>query len=189
MLFLFNTSCVKEAPLDSSSEANPYFDLKGLIDRQIYLLDSINPEVNMNAVISGEKESQTLRKDSADWAETLKLYAEADLNKPVLRGQYTVTDSSLQDSDLRLKIYQAKSGAEAEIPYMKVFYQDSLSEVRRVETYFLEENLLYSTQRNMSLEFDKKDGGVLLSAYSTTGKQKMIFRDSILYQNVASLQY
>ncbi len=186
---LIHSACIDDPQADVSLKNTPYFDLKGLINEQVKVLDSLNPQVEMQAVISGEEESQTLRKDSADWAETLKLYAEADLNKPVLRDQYIVSDSSLQGSGLRLKLYQARRPGEVDIPYMKVYYQDSLPAVRRIEAFFREENPLYSTQRNMSLRFEEQGGRVLLTGYTTLGKQKMIFRDSILYRNVGQIRY
>lgn len=188
-LILVHAACVSESQVEVSVENKLYFDLKGLIERQVTLLDSLDPQVEMQALISGEEESQVLHKDSAAWAETLKLYAEADLNKPVLRDEYVVSDSSLEDSGLQLKFYQAKRPGEVDIPYMKVFYQDSITRVRRIEAFFREENPLYSTQRNMSLQFEDLAGDIRLSGYSTTGKQKMIFRDSILYRNTGQVYY
>lgn len=188
-LFSLQVACVGESQVEISVDDNLYFDLKGLIDQQVSMLDSLNPRVEMQALISGKEESQVLRKDSAAWAETLKLYAEADLNKPVLRDQYVVSDSSLEDSDLQLKFYRAKRPDKVDIPYVKVFYQDSLSAVRRVEAFFREENPLYSTQRSMSLRFEEHGENVRLAEYVTTGKQKMILRDSIMYRNEGRIQY
>jgi len=182
-------ACVDESQVDVPLEGTPYFDLKGLVEEQILLLDSLNPEVEMLATISGKEDELTLRKDSAGWAETLKLYVEADLNKPVLQDQYVVIDSVIQKSNMSLKLYQARQPDDVDIPFMKVYYQGTLSSVRRIEAFFREENPLYSTQRSMNLRFKEQDGQVLLAEYSTSGKQKMIFRDSILYQNTGRIMY
>jgi len=189
VFFAITVACSDESQLGSTSSNMPYFDLKGLLEQQVDMLDSLNPEVQIAALIGNERDEKVMQKDSTDWAETLKLYAEADLNKPVLRDQYLVSDSMLTETGNRLKIYQAKQPKEVDIPYMKVYYEDDLSQVRKVETLFRETNPLYSTQRQMELRFANQDGMLRLLSFSATGKQKMILRDSILYQTDATIRY
>ena len=167
----------------------PYYDLEGLINAQVYLLDSLNPQVEMLAMISGKQETKVLRKDSAEWAEALGLYAEADLNRPVLRDQYSIKDSYANDFGWQLRTYQAIQPGDVDIPYLKVFYEDDIDNVRRVEALFREENPLYSTLRSMSIGFERRAGRVMITSYTTTGRQKMVLRDSILYQTNARIIY
>lgn len=179
----------EEADIETQLQATPYFDLKGVIEEQIALLDQLNPEVEITARIGNESETQSLQKDSSDWAEALKLYSDADLNKPVLRGQYVVQDSVLQDQNLRAKIYHARDKENVEIPYMKVVYKDTTANLHSVEAVFREENPLYSTYRNMVLYFENTDGNLRLVQYETQGRQKMIFRDSVVYATTGQLKY
>ena len=189
VIFATTVACTDDSQLSSTPSNMPYFDLKGLLEQQVDMLDSLDPEVQIEALIGNEHDEEVMQKDSADWAETLALYVEADLNKPVLRDQYLIRDSLLTGTGKRLKIYQAKQPQEVDIPYMKIYYEEDLSQVRRVETLFRENNPLYSTQRQMELRFANEGGTLRLLSFGVTGKQKMILRDSILYQTVANLRY
>jgi hypothetical protein len=183
-------SCQNE-DLQIKPELNntPYFDLKGLINRQVALLDSLQPEVTIAASIGERTDTQTLKKDSADWAESLKLYADADLNKPVLRDQYLVSDSNLVQKELQVRTYRAKDQQEVDIPFMQVIYKDSITQVREVEAVFREDNPLYTTLRQMKLYFEADGSHPRLIGYTTSGKQKMILRDSVTYQTEARIKY
>jgi len=186
LLFCWLMTACSEGTNPAQQRQTPYFDLATLVERQIARLDSLNPEVAVTARIGEQTQTQTFLKDSAGWAETLELFAEADLNKPVLIDQYLVQDSVLNDSATKMRVYRAKRPQKVDIQYLKVTYQDSLAEVRSVEALFREENPLYTTQRQMTLEFDEAE---LLQTYRTLGKQKMIFRDSVLYQTEGKLIY
>lgn len=190
LLLLITVGCQsEESNIENMLEDTPYFDLKGVINQQITQLYRLNPQVEVTARIGDSTETETMQKDSTAWAEALKLYADADLNKPVLLDQYTVKDSTLEDQNLLAKIYRAKNDNEAEIPYMKVVFKDSTSNPRYVEALFQEVNPLYSTYRSMSLHFDQLEGDLRLTAYETTGRQKMIFKDSVIYSTKGILKY
>lgn len=187
---LFVWGCqLEETKLEKQLQATPYFDLKGVIEEQIILLDRLNPQVEVTARIDDHTETQTLHKDSSAWAEALKLYSDADLNKPVLRDQYIVEDSVLQEQNLQAKIYHARNKGEVEVPYMKVVFKDTTTNLHSVEAIFREENPLYSTYRNMALYFENAEGTLRLVHYETEGKQKMIFKDSVVYATRGQLQY
>ncbi|WPP49240.1 hypothetical protein [Catalinimonas niigatensis] len=179
----------EEMKLERQLQATPYFDLKGVIEEQIALLDRLNPEVVVTARIDDSTETKTIQKDSSAWAEALKLYSDADLNKPVLRDQYIVQDSILQEQNLQAKIYYAKNKEEVEIPYMKVIFKDTTTNLHSVEAIFREENPLYTTYRNMALHFENTEGNLRLVQYETKGTQKMIFKDSVVYATTGILKY
>ena len=174
---LLLTSCIQE-PLSEEDRETPYFDLPTLVKQQVQWLDSLNPPVVIRASISGEEETETLQKDSAAWAETLALFRRSNINQPVLQGQYETTDSVLVEQNLQLRTYRSD---QAEIPYLKVYYRDTISNVSRIETAFQEDNLLYSTYREMWMTFSPYQGQPRLTAFATTGKQKMMLRDSVTY--------
>ncbi len=190
IILLFIWGCqTQETNMENMLQATPFFDLKGVINEQITMLDQLKPSVKVTAHVREDKETQTLQKDSSEWAEALKLYADADLNKPVLRDQYNVRDSVLEGQNLRAKIYEAKNKNEVEVPYMKVIYEDTITNLREVESRFHEKNPLYSTSRSMSLYFDEIEGSPRLIRYVTRGKQKMLFKDSVVYATTAEIQY
>lgn len=180
-------ACIPQSPVDELGQ-QPYFDVPTLVNQQLQWLDSLNPPVALQASISGQTQTQTIQKDSTAWAEAFDLFRQADINQPVLQGSYEETDRATQDS-LRVRTYRSKRARRAEIPYLRVFYQDSLANVYRIETMFQEDNVLYSTSRKMWMTFDLRQGKPRVTAFETQGKQKMILRDSVTYFARGELQY
>ena len=180
-------ACTPQSPVSELGK-KPYFDVPSLVQLQLQWLDSLNPPVTLRASIGGQTQTQTMRKDSAAWAEAFDLFRQADINQPVLQGEYEETDSATQDS-LRVRTYRAKRAQQAEIPYLRVYYRDSLANVHRIETMFQEDNVLYSTSRKMWMTFASRQGKPRVIAFETEGKQKMMLRDSVTYSARGELQY
>lgn len=170
-------------------DEDPYFSVQALMERQITLLDSLNPMVRITGALQQKDEAIQVRKDRAAWAASLKLFTDADINQPVLQGQYTVKDTFDAQHNLSLRLYEAKRGADTSIPYLKVYYQDTLTQVKRIETIFREDNLLYDTQRKMSADFEMVQGQPRLMQYETIGEQKMLLQDSVHYRMQATIDY
>ncbi|MGB3586579.1 MAG: hypothetical protein WBA23_08575 [Tunicatimonas sp.] len=182
------TACDYTNQVSEELNQEPYYDLTGLVERQLAHLNSLRPSVEIMATINGQQEVETMQKDSADWVETLKLFSEASINRPVLQGSYQVKDSTDQNG-LNIRIYRAQQPADVEIPYLAVYYQDTLQNVRKIETVFLEKNALYRTERRMEMQLSSSEQGPLLTKYQSSGTQKMIFRDSVHYRVEATLKY
>ncbi|GEM_PF-1469597 len=190
ILFLFSfTSCDYTNQVSEELNQEPYFDLTGLVERQLAHLDSLRPSVEITATINDQQEVEAMQKDSTDWVETLKLFSEASINRPVLQGRYQVKDSTDQANGWNIRIYRAQQPADVEIPYLAVYYQDTLQNVRKIETVFLEKNVLYRTERRMEMQLSPTELGPLLTKYQSSGTQKMIFRDSVHYRVEATLEY
>ena len=185
----FITGCAQDSQVVNELQQKPYFDLPALVRQQLHWLDSLNPPVVLQAQIGEQTESETMHKDSADWVETLQLFQQTDINRPVLQGEYEESDSVLSDQNLQVKTYRYRKATDTEIPYLKIYYRDSLPNVYRIETAFLEENILYSTRRNMWMTFAPHNGQPRLTAFETVGKQKMMLRDSVTYVARGEVQY
>lgn len=188
IFWILLTGC-RQDKVVNQLQKEPYYDLKSLINEQTALLDSLNPAVNITAQIDEKKETIATHKDSASWESLLKLFNDADINQPVLQGSYIVKDSFDNQKGLQIKLYKASNTSTSNIPYLKVYYKDSLYHVKHIETVFKEENMLYSTQRKMSATFDTFRGNPRIVQYETLGKQKMIFRDSAFYKMQVTIDY
>ena len=187
---LVAAGCGQRSRVEAESERKPYFDLPALVQQQIHWLDSLNPPVTLSTRIGTRTETETMQKDSVAWAETLQLFRKADINRPVLQGAYEEIDSVVTGQGNRhVRTYRAKKTEQAEIPFLKVYYEDSLANVYRIETAFQEDNVLYSTNRTMWMTFSPYQGQPRVNAFETTGKQKMMLRDSVTYLARGELQY
>ena len=178
-------SCAQDEVVNDL-QRKPYFDLPALVQQQLYWLDSLNPLVKIQARIGAETATETLQKDSAAWAETLQLFQQVDINRPVFQGSYEESDSVADDG--RIKTYRHRQ-KNAEVPYLRVYYRDSLSNVYRIETAFQEDNVLYSTYRSMKMTFTPHRKKPRLIAFETIGRQKMMLRDSVTYVTRGELRY
>lgn len=183
------TACDYTAEVSNELDEEPYFDLPSLVQRQLAQIDSLQPSVKIVAEIGDQQESQTLEKDSADWVETLKLFSDVNINRPVLQGSYSVKDSSDQQHGWQAKVYRAKQPSKVEVPYLIVYYEDTLENVRRIETEFREKNALYRTWRQLTMQLESAEAGSRLVSYQSSGSQKMIFRDQVDYFLEAHLLY
>ena len=186
---LFSWGCQYTDEVSKDLNRKDYFDLPSLVEQQLVRLDSLRPTMEVVAQIGDREEVKKVKKDSAGWAETLKLFSDANINRPVLQDSYIVSDSTDQQHNWKVRTYRAKQPQNVEVPYLNVYYQDSLANIRRIETKFHEENLLYSTSRQLEMQFEATNSGPQLTGYSSEGRQKMIFRDSVHYQLKATLQY
>ncbi|MEQ9439685.1 MAG: hypothetical protein RIG62_11585 [Cyclobacteriaceae bacterium] len=181
--------CHYTTDVSEGLDQEPYFDMPSLVQQQLLRLDSLHPSVEIIARIGDREETEQVKKDSSEWAETLQLFSDANINRPVLQGSYLVLDSTDQQHGWKVRMYRAKQPQEVEIPYLTVYYQDSLLDVRRIETKFHEENLLYNTSRQLEMQFKPSASGPQLVGYRSEGRQKMVLQDSVHYLLEATLQY
>ncbi len=188
-LFVILTACNYTAEVSGELNEEPYFDLPNLVQQQLAQINSLQPSVEIVARIGDQQESQTVKKDSADWAETLKLFSDVNINRPVLQGSYSVKDSSDQQHGWQAKVYRAKQPDKVEVPYLIVYYQGTLEKVQRIETEFREKNPLYRTSRQLTMQLEPVETGSRLVSYQSSGSQKMIFRDRVDYFLKARLLY
>jgi len=182
-LFLTIYSCSGSSEI-SSEKLKPYFDLVGLIDSQILLMDSIHPEIQKKAFINGEEETNRLKPDSSQWANELNIFKNADINKSVLFGQYNIKDlPSEPTSNLKIRIYEAKNPREVNVNYLKIYFLNEIQNVRKIEASVSEINPLF--KGNLKLQLNLTEDGyrnLRLKSYLIEGEQKMLLMDTVNYK-------
>lgn len=157
-----------------------YFDLKGLLEEQVNLLDSLEPTVNKTTYIDGREENQSLHFDSSAWAREMEIFYEVDINDPILRDAYQLIEESIGDS-LMVESYTSKDKS-AEIEFLKIFYPPEKDAPLYITAVFSEKNALYDSKRSLKLIFEKQQGLNVLKGYSIEGVQKMLLKDTIRYK-------
>jgi len=164
-----------------NNTASSYYDVKGLITRQIESLSTLSPNVRVVATVNGTKEEHLIEEtDSIFWGRTLSLVNKANINQPALQGVYTIQEnSSSAPPDLEVKSFYPKNKKNTDVLYLKVFYDSTLANIKHLEALVRNENLLYVTERKMKLSFEEGHGSPRLSRYEVIGKQKIIFGDTV----------
>lgn len=180
-LLIFCTLSACENVQTQKMSEKPYFDLNGLLQKQIILLDSLRPEVSKITLIDGVEEAQKTKFDSLDWLREMEIFFEVDINEPILRDAYKLEEKNIGDS-IRLFSYQAVDKENLEIEFLDVYYPDDKELPSRISAVFTEKNALYGSKRSLQLNFGDIEGQHVLEGYSIKGIQKMLLKDTIFYE-------
>ena len=158
LIMLAISACQSES---GEVKVKKYYDLKGLVERQIEVLKSEKPKVQKNISVNESTENQTV--DSLDWAKELEFFMQADLNKPAFVSSYRV------DSSLRGVQYFLKETEKLPVKFLEVnrMGEDGI-EIRALVS---NNNYLYDTERNLRLSLQQ---GQLID-YQIDGFQKVVF--------------
>ena len=153
-----------------------YFDINGLIDGQILLLDSISPVLYKEATINGDVESEVVPKlDSLGWTKEIGIFKSADINLPTLSDSYTTNEES--GDDVQVVTYKSKSPKDTEVDSLQiVFINDQRPQI--VRAYLFNKNVLFSSRKQLLMEFSNEGNQPILRRYTMRGWQKMISKDS-----------
>ena len=172
-------SCTKEGATSHSI----YYPIDSLIQAQInYLGDPAHAaSLHKYATLGTDQDTVVYQPaGNASWASELgPLLRLGVINKPIYQGKYRVEDN-LRDpnSNLRIRAFSALDEA-LPIAYLKVYYQGTPHQVRRIEGSYRELNALYTSTQIFSIELQEIHNKILLTSYSIRGGQKMILADSM----------
>jgi hypothetical protein len=156
-----------------------YFDFDSLINAQVAALIKAQSTISKKSMINGKEDDSSFVLDSLKLASELDVFRQLDvINKPLYRNTYQIEDGEKDSkSNLLIRSYTAKSPSP--VPFVKFYYRSSPRELKKIESFFHEENSLYDTRRKLLLEFDDSTGSLLLSGYQLSGTQKMILNDTV----------
>ncbi|HEX9649036.1 MAG TPA: hypothetical protein VGA21_00635 [Cyclobacteriaceae bacterium] len=160
-----------------------YFSLEKLVEEQVSILSSGTYQIKKTAFLNEKHDEKILKPDSLGWLDELKLFRDADINLPSLRGVYEMVagpgelTSNLQEIDF-IPVKEVQG-----VQYIKVFYAENRDDVRKIETRVTEVNSLFRGETILKLEL-RRDGenNLVLTSYEITGGQKMIMLDSVEYK-------
>lgn len=166
----------------------PYFDFDSLITAQELALVAKHSTLNKNVMLNGQGDTSSRQLDSVTVAYELDVFRQLDLiNKPLYAKAYKITDGK-KDSQSNLIKREYIALTPAPIPAVTFYYQGSFDQLKKIESFYTEENSLYATQRKLTLEFENSSGKLLLSRYVLTGDQKMILSDSVQFSIEGTLR-
>jgi hypothetical protein len=181
-------SCVSN--VDTSVSENTYFDLDSLISSQILLLVDLDPEITKDASLGDQKEQAGMRLDSLGWEKELKVFRDANINKPAYRGLYQVS-KGIDDSysNLLYDSYLLKNEGHLPVKDLRVFYLEEVLNVKKVEVELNENNELFESKRSLVLEFEEIRDKPVLRSYVVKGEQKLTLNDQVNYEVSVQLNF
>jgi hypothetical protein len=158
-----------------------YYPIDSLVQAQINYLGDHPASLHKYATVGIDQDTAEYQpKDTTAWASELgPLLRLSVINKPIYQGKYKV-ENDLRDpnSNLRIRAFTALDD-ELPVAYLKVYYQGTLQDVRRIEGIYREVNGLYASTQILSMELQEIHNKTLLTSYSIKGGQKMILADSM----------
>jgi hypothetical protein len=155
-------------------------DFQVLIDQQVDQLSKQQRHLSKKAGMNQLESDSVFLPTRLIWARELEIFRELELiNKPAYKNAYAMEDG-VDDPSSNLLIRQY-SAPDAPVPLIRIFYRDSLHHMKRLEATLMETNLLYSTQRKLTLEFDEEYKQAVLTHYGIAGFEKMAGGDTIRF--------
>lgn len=181
LAFLFIISLLISCKKTSQSSA-VYYPIDSLIQSQVNYLVQSKAVLNKKAEIDGKEETSAFTpKDSAGWAHELDIFSELEIiNKPIHAGSYRI-ESSLKDTNSNLTIKSFTSTGQLPVVYLKIFYLDVPSKIRRIEALYQGENSLLKGSRFLIMEFEEINNNLVLTSFSIEGGQKMFIGDAVKF--------
>lgn len=167
---------------ESQQQSALYYPIDSLIHAQVDCLVKSKALLTKKAEIDGAEETNSfIPKDTTAWAHELDIFLELNtINKPINEGNYKV-ENGIKDINSNLTIFSLTSTKELPVVYLKIFYLDVPSKIRRIEALFQEENSLLKGSRFLIMEFQDIQNKAVLTYYSIEGGQKMFLGDPVKF--------
>ncbi len=182
ILFILLTVAVLSACEHKRSETTYYYALDSLLNDQVQYLTVSHATLSKKGFIDGKEDAASfIPKDTSRWKYELDVFAELnDINKPANVGKYQM-EKNLKDSNSNLLIYSIESTEPLPVVFLKVYYLDTPSNIRKIEGLYREESSLLKSARQLSMEFQNINNKIVLTSYSITGGQKVLLGDSVQF--------
>lgn len=165
-----------------------FFSMDSLVTAQIRSLRDLNPTLVKEAQINDKRETITLSiSDTVGWKKEFDLYRQLEINKSINVDSYRVEDHKDPSSNLMIREYTATK--DLPVVYLKVYYNKHIQDVKKIEGLFHEANALYTSERYLTMEFDRIKNEPMILSYTSVGGQKMFMGDSVNYSVTTSMTY
>ncbi len=163
------------------------YPVDSLLQAQANYLSAKKAHLKKIVLLGGKEEEISLApKDIIAWRNELEIFTALDvINKPINRSYYSIED--LSDSRSNLKVKAFTTTEDLPVRYIKIYYYQSPNKLRRLEAQFKESNSLYTSLRDLTMDFQQFGDTIVLTSYNIVGGQKMLLDDTVQYHITGSL--
>jgi len=172
------TACLPQ-PDAKAPKIQSYYNIEGLIEGQIRLLDSINPSFLKTVVVDGKEELFQGKIVNGEWKGELQILREYDLNKPKLAGKYTVTETG--DSIQSVTKYISKSPDETRIDTLAITVELPSKKPLKIHAHTHAANSLFKSGQTADVDFTNLEGHTIMTSYRIDGWQKLLGKPASHY--------
>jgi len=172
------TACLPQ-PDAEAPKTQAYYDIEGLIEGQIHLLDSVNPSFFKTVVVDGKEELFQGKILNGEWKGELQILREYDLNKPKLAGKYTVTETG--DPSQSLIKYISKSPEETRVDTLAITFELPSKKSLKLHAHRHASNSLFESGQTADVDFRDINGRTIMTSYRIDGWQKLLGKPASHY--------
>jgi hypothetical protein len=175
-----------------------FFPIDSLLDQQIaVLLKSKAALRKVTTLGSNSSPVDITPANEQEWKDQLEIFRDLNIiNRYGDLNAYLVQDN-LQDERSNLTVRSAtlrndldeSLQDEIRIKYLKIFYEGSHRNIRRLESRYAEANSMYANDRYLTIIFEDVYGKSLLTEYTIEGGQKIVLGDTVNYKIEARILY
>lgn len=166
--------CGEAGPAAPAARRPLYFDVKGLLTRQVAQLEQRHAAVTKHVSLRGNT-PETVRVPTVKWSDELQIFFQADINKAALRGAYVVDSVALPGGRLR-RTYTRRSGQpNAPVTTLTVVQQGAVPQ--EFAAIIVQNNALFSAQKQLRVQLENGQ----LRTYEVVGTQKLVLFDTLRY--------
>ncbi|MBF9221600.1 hypothetical protein [Hymenobacter ruricola] len=173
--------CSDAGPAAPAARRPLYFDVKGLLTRQVEQLDQRHAAVTKRVSLRGGA-TETVRVPAVKWNDELQILFQADINKAALRGAYAVDSVALPGGGLRRTYTRRPGQPNAPVARLTVVQQGAMPQ--EVAATIVQNNPLFSAEKQ--LRFRLENGQ--LRSYEVQGTQKLVLFDTLRYSAAGQVQ-
>ncbi|OGX87347.1 hypothetical protein BEN47_11090 [Hymenobacter lapidarius] len=166
--------CGEAGPAAPAPRRPLYFDVKGLVTKQIEQLAQRKAAVTKQVRVRSNP-AETVRVPAANWTKELQIFLQADINKSALRGAYAVDSVALPGGLLRRTYTRLPGQPNAPVAVLTVVQQGAVAQ--EVTATIEQDNALFAARKR--LRFQLQNGR--LQRYEVVGTQKLVLFDTLHY--------
>lgn len=167
--------------------ANRYYDINGLIDEQLEMLDSISPILYKKAVIDGKEELIELTPTDSIWTKELMIFRSADINKSMFADSYISSEDS--NSETKTILYKSKIPKSTNVDVLTITLSAQDNNPLKIHAFISQGNSLFESQKILEMSLKNYQGQQRIISYSIKGWQKMISKESTTYHIESNIIY
>lgn len=166
-----------------------YYDVDSLMEKQKQVLGEKKAAIVKWAKVDNATAEATVTPDSLQaWNSNFQIFEKININRPALKGVYDLKEYDDPRSNLKIREYSStKEGVE--VPFLKLYYLESVENLKMIEARYIEDNPIFKAQRNLKFVFDDFTGQPLLKTFSIKGSQKMLLKDRVDFEVKGEIKF
>ena len=171
-LILILFSCADRAIQPPASQIN----IDSLLDYHIAKLSESQLVLTKISNINNQVNSTDIIDARINWKNELASFrAIAAINKPIHSSSYTTKINADTKSNLIINAWETKSNLP--LKELKVYYLQDYSKIKRLEATIKQQNFVFSSSQELSLDFSVLGINPITDKYKISGYQKFFWEE------------